>query len=109
MKMRKFLLIALPLFMIFLVILFFWFESSNNSGWEDVAFVGEHPVQPACLPDSNNLEMVKDRSNQIWFGKDCGIFVWNGEYLKNYTVQNSGLLSDKISDIAIGDNGEVWI
>ncbi|MEP7262915.1 MAG: two-component regulator propeller domain-containing protein, partial [Bacteroidota bacterium] len=52
---------------------------------------------------------VTSSGNIIWVGTNSGIYNYDGTNWTSYTVSTSGLVSDSITGIAVGNNGSVWI
>ena len=51
-----------------------------------------------------------DHTNRIWLGsRDQGVRVYDGDEYVSYTENNSGLPSNRITGIAIANNGTAWI
>ncbi len=108
MNTRRFALVAIPILTITLAVSSFCYEQIINSGWESISFGSEYRENYPAL--SGVRAMAIDQSNHIWIGTvTSGIFVWDGEQWKNYTTNNSGLISNSIRVIAIDDYGKAWI
>ncbi len=99
---RKFFLWGLPI----LIIVLFIYRSSVLQSVE----IGE-PFDckyEYCSPD------LIDHQGSVWFdihsGGECiGLGVSDGEELITYTVENSGLFDNCIVDIALDDEGQIWL
>ena len=51
-----------------------------------------------------------DAEGNPWFGTvSDGLFIFDGKSTTQYTIENSGLLSNDVSDIAFEDEGLAWI
>ncbi|MBJ24351.1 MAG: hypothetical protein CMB64_06750 [Euryarchaeota archaeon] len=60
----------------------------------------------------NVSSLLLDHSNNIWVGTDEGLFVYNhdkNEIIHQFNTGNSSLLSNKIDDIKMRQDGEVYI
>ena len=60
----------------------------------------------------NISSLLVDHANNIWVGTDEGLFVYNhdkNEIIHQFTTQNSSLLSNKIDDIKMRKDGEIYI
>ncbi|HKK20198.1 MAG TPA: two-component regulator propeller domain-containing protein [candidate division Zixibacteria bacterium] len=52
--------------------------------------------------------IAADRSGNLWFGSDIGVFRYNSGNLVQYTTSNSGLVYDVIISVAVTPNEEKW-
>ena len=60
----------------------------------------------------NVSSLLLDYANNIWVGTDEGLFVYNhdkNEIIYQFTTENSSLLSNKIDDIKMRKDGEIYV
>jgi hypothetical protein len=58
-------------------------------------------MKPSCL--------AIDATNCIWVGSENGVYYYDGYNWVNYNMQNSNLVSNSVSDIASGRNGNIIV
>lgn len=60
------------------------------------------------LIDNNVISVLKDKSDNWWFGTNVGLSKFDNTNWTNYTVKNNGILSDSIKFLAVDIDGSVW-
>lgn len=60
------------------------------------------------LIDNNVISVVKDKSNNWWFGTIVGLSKFDNSNWTSYTVETDGILSNNIKYLAVDIDGSVW-
>lgn len=60
------------------------------------------------LPSNRIVDIIEDRSGNLWFGTGAGISKYDGNTFRNYS-EKDGLCSDMISNLLIDSNEKFWI
>lgn len=86
----------------------------SNSGFDAQRILVEQDGYVQYLLENETVTAIAiDGANRKWIGTDrAGVFLLSADGTKqifNFTEDNSPLLSNSISDIAVGGNGEVFI
>ncbi len=53
-------------------------------------------------------QIIKNASGDYFFATDKGIYRWDNQNVYNYTIENSGLISNQISSLTIDKKGVMW-
>lgn len=54
--------------------------------------------------------ILKDKSGQLWLGHNQGITIWNAESDSLYSINpQNGLCNNMVHEMAINDDGHVWV
>lgn len=61
------------------------------------------------LIDNNVISVVKDKSNNWWFGTILGLCRFDNSSWTSYTVETDGILSNNIKFLAADIDGSVWV
>jgi ligand-binding sensor domain-containing protein len=61
------------------------------------------------LIDNNVISVVKDKSNNWWFGTTAGLSQFKNSTWINYTVETNNIISNEIKFLAVDIDGTVWI
>ena len=110
MSKRKIILWLLPILMAIAVVSSLLYETRRMSGWSNN--FSEYNAAPEVF---HITRIAFDTSNRPWLG-NCGNCTWgrglstyNGENWETFSEENSGLVSNRVVEVAIDSNDRVWV
>lgn len=75
----------------------------NGTKWEEVSLTN--------VPETNKWNCVSgDLNGNVWFGSnDKGLYKYSAGQWTNYSMSNSGILSDQINDLLATPSGKLFV